>query len=145
MDIKERKFKAKSITFHRKKNLQYYDISAKSNYNFEQPFKWLARKLTGCAVHCSLLDCILLPQLSCTQNHRIPSPSYVVNWTMRYGLVTSIVPSRATIARRSMSRHQLAYLRPVPDHWGLQALDVSSIRDHILLACFRGMRVFMLA
>ena len=26
---------------------QYYDISAKSNYNFEKPFLWLARKLTG--------------------------------------------------------------------------------------------------
>ena len=39
--------KAKTITFHRKKNLQYYDISAKSNYNFEKPFLWLARKLIG--------------------------------------------------------------------------------------------------
>ncbi len=47
VDIKERKVKAKAITFHRKKNLQYYDISAKSNYNFEKPFLWLARKLTG--------------------------------------------------------------------------------------------------
>jgi len=47
VDIKERKVKAKSITFHRKKNLQYYDISAKSNYNFEKPFLWLARKLVG--------------------------------------------------------------------------------------------------
>jgi Ras family len=47
-DIKERKVKAKHITFHRKKNLQYYDISAKSNYNFEKPFLWLARKLAGC-------------------------------------------------------------------------------------------------
>ncbi|CAB3988295.1 Beta-glucuronidase [Paramuricea clavata] len=47
-DIKDRKVKAKSITFHRKKdNLQYYDISAKSNYNFEKPFLWLARKLMG--------------------------------------------------------------------------------------------------
>ena len=27
--------------------LQYYDISAKSNYNFEKPFLWLARKLVG--------------------------------------------------------------------------------------------------
>ena len=35
------------IQFHRKKNLQYYDISAKSNYNFEKPFLWLARKLVG--------------------------------------------------------------------------------------------------
>lgn len=47
VDVKERKVKAKSITFHRKKNLQYYDISAKSNYNFEKPFLWLARKLCG--------------------------------------------------------------------------------------------------
>ena len=27
--------------------MQYYDISAKSNYNFEKPFLWLARRLTG--------------------------------------------------------------------------------------------------
>lgn len=47
VDIKERKVKAKSITFHRKKNLQYYDISAKSNYNFEKPFIYLAQRLTG--------------------------------------------------------------------------------------------------
>ena len=26
---------------------QYYDISAKSNYNFEKPFLWLARKISG--------------------------------------------------------------------------------------------------
>ena len=32
VDVKDRKVKAKQITFHRKKNLQYYDISAKSNY-----------------------------------------------------------------------------------------------------------------
>jgi len=47
VDVKERKVKAKAITFHRKKNLQYYDISAKSNYNFEKPFLWLCRKLCG--------------------------------------------------------------------------------------------------
>lgn len=47
VDVKERKVKAKTITFHRKKNLQYYDISAKSNYNFEKPFLWLARKLAA--------------------------------------------------------------------------------------------------
>lgn len=47
VEIKDRKVKAKQITFHRKKNLQYYDISAKSNYNFEKPFIWLARKLSG--------------------------------------------------------------------------------------------------
>jgi GTP-binding nuclear protein Ran len=45
-DIKDRKVKPKSIVFHRKKNLQYYDISAKSNYNLEKPFL-LAKKLIG--------------------------------------------------------------------------------------------------
>lgn len=47
VDIKDRKVKAKSITFHRKKSLQYYELSAKSNYNFEKPFLWIARKLVG--------------------------------------------------------------------------------------------------
>nr|UXY86759.1 GTP-binding nuclear protein RAN [Cryptomonas paramecium] len=47
VDIKDRKVKAKQITFHRKKNLQYYDISAKSNYNFEKPFLWISRRLLG--------------------------------------------------------------------------------------------------
>ena len=26
---------------------RYFDISAKSNYNFEKPFLWLAKKLSG--------------------------------------------------------------------------------------------------
>merc|ERR1712093_607574 len=47
VDVKDRKVKGKQITFHRKKNLQYYDISAKSNYQFEKPFLFLARKLTN--------------------------------------------------------------------------------------------------
>ena len=37
--------KTAAVTFHRKKNIQYFEISAKSNYNFEKPFLWLARKL----------------------------------------------------------------------------------------------------
>ncbi|KAJ7212460.1 ras-domain-containing protein [Mycena haematopus] len=45
VDVKERKVKPNSITFHRKKNLQYYEMSAKSNYNFEKPFLYLGRKL----------------------------------------------------------------------------------------------------
>ena len=27
--------------------MQYYDISARSNYNFEKPFLWLAKQLVG--------------------------------------------------------------------------------------------------
>lgn len=47
VDIKDRKVKARQVVFHRKRNLPYYDISAKSNYNYEKPFLWLARKLIG--------------------------------------------------------------------------------------------------
>jgi GTP-binding nuclear protein Ran len=47
VDVKDRKVKPKEIHFHRKKNLQYYDISAKSNYNYEKPFLYIIKKLTG--------------------------------------------------------------------------------------------------
>eukprot|EP00918_Siedleckia_nematoides_P099548 GHVU01217714.1.p2 GENE.GHVU01217714.1~~GHVU01217714.1.p2 ORF type:complete len:127 (-),score=22.11 GHVU01217714.1:642-1022(-) len=46
VDMKDRMVKARMIQFHRKRNLQYYDVSARSNYNFEKPFLWLARRLT---------------------------------------------------------------------------------------------------
>eukprot|EP00041_Stephanoeca_diplocostata_P013316 m.233351 g.233351 ORF g.233351 m.233351 type:complete len:159 (+) comp19292_c0_seq1:307-783(+) len=47
VDMKDRKIKPKAIRFHRSKNMPYYDISAKSNYNFAKPFLWLTRKLSG--------------------------------------------------------------------------------------------------
>ncbi|KAF9121179.1 GTP-binding nuclear protein gsp1/Ran [Mortierella sp. 14UC] len=47
VDIKERKVKPKANELHRNKSLQYYDVSAKSNYNFEEPFHWLPCKLAG--------------------------------------------------------------------------------------------------
>jgi GTP-binding nuclear protein Ran len=47
VEMKDRKVKAKQITFHRKKNIQYYEISAKTNHNFEKPFLYLTKKLTG--------------------------------------------------------------------------------------------------
>jgi GTP-binding nuclear protein Ran len=47
VDEKNRKVKAKQILFARKHGLQYFDISAKSNYQFEKPFLWILKKLTG--------------------------------------------------------------------------------------------------
>lgn len=47
IDIHCRQVKAKAIRFHRKHNLQYFDIIARSNYNTEKPFLWLARRLTN--------------------------------------------------------------------------------------------------
>lgn len=51
--------KTSAVTFHRKKNLQYYEISAKSNYNFEKPFLFLARKLAY--VFASFRTCVRGP------------------------------------------------------------------------------------
>lgn len=45
VDIKDRLVKPKNITFHRKVGCQYYDMSVKSNYNFEKPFLYLIRSL----------------------------------------------------------------------------------------------------
>lgn len=45
VDCKDRKVLPKDINFHRKKDIQYYDVSSKSNYNFEKPFLYLLRKL----------------------------------------------------------------------------------------------------
>ena len=47
VDVKERQVKAKNIQFHRKRNLQYYDVSARSNYNFVKPFLWIIRRMVN--------------------------------------------------------------------------------------------------
>ncbi|EQC31609.1 GTP-binding nuclear protein Ran [Saprolegnia diclina VS20] len=46
-DVQHRDVKPKQITFHRQKNLQYYDISVKANYQLEKPFCHLVRKIVG--------------------------------------------------------------------------------------------------
>lgn len=45
VDITDRKVKAKQILFPRKHGLQYYDVSAKTNYQYEKPLVWLMKKL----------------------------------------------------------------------------------------------------
>lgn len=45
VDVKDRKVKARQILFPRKHGIQYYDVSAKSNYQFEKPFVWLLKNL----------------------------------------------------------------------------------------------------
>jgi len=47
MDMKNREVKGKQVTFDRDTALPYYEISADSNYNFEKPFLYLAKKLVG--------------------------------------------------------------------------------------------------
>ena len=72
VDVKERKVKTGAVTFHRKKNLQYFEISAKSNYNFEKPFLWLARKLVG--------KQIFFLALECSAPHRTPWAAAALGW-----------------------------------------------------------------
>ncbi|CAG9329851.1 unnamed protein product [Blepharisma stoltei] len=62
VDVKDRKVKAKQITYHRRHNLQYFDVSAKSNYQFEKPFLWLARRLSGDANLMLVEAPVLAPQ-----------------------------------------------------------------------------------
>lgn len=45
IDQRERKVQARRVTFHKKNNMRYFEISAKSNYHFEYPFLSLARQL----------------------------------------------------------------------------------------------------
>jgi len=47
VDVKERALRAHQITYHRTRGITYYDVSAKSSFNFEKPFLYLARQLTG--------------------------------------------------------------------------------------------------
>ena len=47
VDIKDRKVKAKQITFHRKKNLMYYDVAVGENFHVIEPFLWLAQAFAG--------------------------------------------------------------------------------------------------
>lgn len=67
VDIKDRKVKAKAVLFHRKKNLHYFEISAKSNYNFEKPFLWIARKL------------IANPTLTFVEGHALLPPEVTID------------------------------------------------------------------
>jgi len=41
----QRQVKPKTVSFHKNKDLAYFEISAKSNLHFEKPFLWLSQKL----------------------------------------------------------------------------------------------------
>lgn len=47
VDRLDRQVDPSQIDLHRKYNCTYYDVSAKSNYNFEKPFLQLLREMTG--------------------------------------------------------------------------------------------------
>lgn len=43
----ERVVKPRDVRFHQGKDMEYYDVSVRSNYNFDKPFLYLIRKLLG--------------------------------------------------------------------------------------------------
>jgi len=51
VDVRSRQVRPRDINFHRKKNLQYHEISAKSNYNYDKPFLSLLKSLLGRDTH----------------------------------------------------------------------------------------------
>ncbi|KAH8360864.1 hypothetical protein KR084_009535 [Drosophila pseudotakahashii] len=71
-DIKHRKIKAKNVTFHRKNNLHYIEMSAKSNYNYEKPFLYLLRQLVGDPqLEMTVSPALKPPEVSFTEEMRL--------------------------------------------------------------------------
>mmetsp|Transcript_41444 Transcript_41444/g.81967 ORF Transcript_41444/g.81967 Transcript_41444/m.81967 type:complete len:325 (-) Transcript_41444:107-1081(-) len=47
VEVQSRQIRAKDVAYHRRKGLQYYDVSACTCLNFEKPLLWLARRLAN--------------------------------------------------------------------------------------------------
>lgn len=47
VEVHPRQIRAKDVAYHRRKGLQYYDVSACTSFNFEKPLLWLARRLAN--------------------------------------------------------------------------------------------------
>ena len=61
VDVTEREVPPKQINYHRRKSLAYYEISVKSNYNYEKPFIYLLRELSKDDKLALVLEPALLP------------------------------------------------------------------------------------
>jgi len=79
------------VTFHRKKNLQYFEISAKSNYNFEKPFLWLARKLVGLVLLMTVANSLLM--LLCS------------NPTLNFVAAPALAPAEVVVDQNLMKQY----------------------------------------
>ena len=110
VDVKERKVKSKTITFHRKKNLQYYDISAKSNYNFEKPFLWLARKLVG---NPNVVRILLILAFS------VKAETIILTNSQEFVAAPALAPPTATVDEKLLEQYRsemdAAKEMPLPD------------------------------
>ena len=69
IDVRDRKVPAKRVTFHKKNNMRYFEISAKSNYHFEMPFLSLARSLLDePQLKFTVAPALLPPEIQVDQN-----------------------------------------------------------------------------
>lgn len=66
VDCKGRKVKRPDIKFHHTKKIRYYDISAKSNFNFYKPFLYLSRKLMDDSLDMVEGPAVLPPEVKVT-------------------------------------------------------------------------------
>jgi hypothetical protein len=129
VDCKDRKVKPKDIHFHRKKNLQYYDISAKSNYNFEKPFLYIAKKLTGYSVAlCTHSPSSLCKTEVLSQQRPFPSPFP----SFSLSAFLSLTQSHSII--HSLSHSYLLYLHYLPSESEYQLLILRTIGVPLLFA-----------
>jgi GTP-binding nuclear protein Ran len=85
VDCKDRRVKPTDITFHRQENLQYYDMSAKSNYNFDKPFLYLIRKLLGDNNICFVEGPPLLPP------EVRPTRAQLIEWSRELELAEQVL------------------------------------------------------
>ena len=46
-DVTQREVRTQAVTWHRKRQIKYVEISAKSNYNYTAPFLIICQKLAG--------------------------------------------------------------------------------------------------
>jgi hypothetical protein len=134
VDVADRRVKEKQITFHRKKNMQYYDVSAKSSYNVEKPIHWLARSLSGDANLTFTTDARAMPAARAAQCFGGTSVSEVL--TGAAASAGDVTATRSTVA-------------PPLSHGGAPSFasgagDVTAVGDVTSAAAkgpFAGMRV----
>jgi len=70
IDSAERAVKFRQIQFHKKKYFEYFEVSAKANYQILEPFIYLLRRLVGDA-ELEILECPELeePEIEMTAEH----------------------------------------------------------------------------
>lgn len=92
-------------------SFQYYDISAKSNYNFEKPFLWLARKLIGDPN----LEFVAMPALAPPEVVMDPALAAQYEQDLQVSVLPGPCPSRLATGLPSTLTERLFLSLPPPE------------------------------